>query len=458
MYYEERPLWNPRLEMMDREEIRRLQFEKLKKQLIRCYEQSPYYKSKFDKAKVNPNKLRSIDDYADYPFFDKDEERVSQEKSKDKLGHCLGMHIVCDPKKVIRISSTSGTTGKPTFTGYTQKDREAVNETGARCMWRIGARPGDVVLHAFVLSMWIAGAPVVDLIQNIGCCAVPIGALSGVERFAQIAKEVFPVQLNCTPSYAEYLIKNLPERTGIEAKEIGIKRITLAGEPGGSVPQIRQRIERGFGAKVYDMIGSTGAVFCSSMSCDAHAGMHFLAEDYCLFEIIDPKTLEPLPFEDGVEGEIVTTGLEKECAPLPRWRDKDFVQIFTEPCECGKPGFRFIIKGRADDMLLIRGVNVYPHAVKDVVMQFSPKVTGNIRIVLETPPPVVDPPLPVRIEHILDLPEAQVGLLASEIEHKIHHLLRFRAKIEMVLPGIITKTASATHKTNLLEKRYDQHS
>ena len=458
MLYEERPLWNPKIELMRREEIRKLQFENLKKQLIRCYEQSSYYKNKFGKAKVNPHKLRSLEEYAAYPFFDKEEERISQEESKEKLGHCFGMHIVCDPKKVIRISSTSGTTGKPTFTGYTQKDREAVNETGARCMWRIGARPGDVILHAFVLSMWIAGAPVVDLIQNVGCCAVPIGALTGVERFSQIAKEVFPVQLNCTPSYAEYLIKKLPERVGINARELEIKRITLAGEPGGSVAHIRQGIEEGFGAKVYDMIGSTGAAFCSSMSCDAHEGMHFLAEDYCLFEVVDPKTLEPLPLEDGVEGEIVTTGLEKECAPLPRWRDKDIVQVFTNPCECGKPGFRFIVKGRADDMLLIRGVNVYPYAVKDVVMEFSPKVTGNIRIVLDNSPPVVSPPLPLRVEYTPALAKEQIKTIAQEIEDRIHNLLRFRAKVEMIPPGKLSETISATHKSNLLEKRYEEKS
>ena len=231
-----RPLWNPKAELMDREELRKLQLEKLKKQLIRVYEESAYYKAKFDRHKVNPYQFRSLEQYRDYPFFDKEEERISQEESKEKMGHCLGMHITCDPKKVIRISSTSGTTGRPTFTGYTQKDREAVNETGARCMWRMGARPGDVVMHAFVLSMWIAGCPVVDLIQNFGACVVPIGALTGVERFAQIAREVFPTALNCTPSYAEYLIKNLPERAGVEAKDLGFKKIMVAGEPGGSIP------------------------------------------------------------------------------------------------------------------------------------------------------------------------------------------------------------------------------
>ncbi|MEW6262400.1 MAG: AMP-binding protein [Thermodesulfobacteriota bacterium] len=450
----DRPLWNPQRELMDRVELKRLQFEKLKKQLLRVYEQSPYYRAKFDRAGVNPHQFRSLEQYADYPFFDKEEERISQEESRLKESHPLGMHVVCDPRRVIRLSSTSGTTGRPTFTGYTQKDREAVNETGARCLWRTGARPGDVVLHAFVLSMWIAGCPVVDVLQNFGACVVPIGALTGVERFAQIAQEVFPKAVILTPSYAEHLIKTLPQKAGVRAQDLGLEVVCCSGEPGASIPHVRERIETGFGgARVYDAIGSTGAVFMSSVSCQAHAGMHFLAEDYCLFEVVDPKTLEALPLENGVEGEIVLTGLEKECAPLIRWRDKDIVQVFTEPCACGRPGFRFIVKGRADDMLLVRGVNVYPHAVKDVVMKFHPRVTGAMVIILESPPPQVEPPVPVRVEQAAGLPDAALPGLAREIEDQIHHRLRFTARVELVPPGTF---AGAYHKTQLFDRRYER--
>ena len=443
-------LWNPSVELMSPEEMRALQLEKLKRQLVRVYEESPYYKTKFDKAKVDPAKLGSLDEIRHYPFFDKDEERASQEQSKEQFRHPLGMHVTCDPKKVIRISSTSGTTGSPTFTGYTQKDREAVNETGSRCLWRMGTRPGDVVMHAFVLSMWIAGTPVVDLIQNYGATVVPIGARSGLPRFAQIAQEVFPKMLICTPSYAEYIIEKLPEKAGVDAKDLGIERLMVAGEPGAGIPQVRERIENGFGgATIYDTIGATGAVFLAACSSEHYEGMHFVAEDYCLVEIIDPKTLEVLPFEDGVEGEIVYTGLEKECAPLVRWRDKDIVQVFTEPAKSGLPGFRFIIKGRADDMLLVRGVNVYPHAIKDVIAGFAPRVTGLFKIVLEAPPPVVEPPVELRVE-IAD-GEDEVAV-AFDIEDRIHELLRFRARVETVSTGTFEGTH---HKAKLFERRYE---
>ncbi|MCP4624889.1 MAG: phenylacetate--CoA ligase [bacterium] len=449
-------LWNPTIELMPANEMRELQFEKLKKQLVRVYAESPYYRRKFTDAGLDPNKLSSWEQFGDYPFFDKEEERISQEESKAKMKHPFGMHITCDPKKVVRVSSTSGTTGKPTFTGYTQKDREAANEVGARMMWRIGSRPGDVVMHGFVLSMWIAGVPVVDLLQNLGACTVPIGALTGAKRFARIAREVFPVQLNCTPSYAEYLIKKLPEEAGVEAHDLGIKRIMVSGEPGGSIPEVRQRLSQGFGgAEIYDAIGSTHAVFVSSVSCEANAGMHFLADDYCLFELVNPDTLEAIPFEDGAEGEIVLTGLEKECAPAIRWRDKDIVQVFTEPCGCGRPGFRFVVKGRADDMLLVRGVNVYPYAIKDVVTSFHPRATGNIKIVLNEPPPVAKPPLPVKVELREKLPPEAARDLAKEIEDKIHHSLRFRAKVDLVDFGSLESKMGSTHKSQLILKAYE---
>jgi len=450
-----RHLWNPKIELMSRDEMKKLQLEKLKKQLIRVYEESSYYKTKFDNSGVNPYKLKSLEQYADYPFFDKEEERCSQEESKRQLGHPLGMHITCDPRKVIRISSTSGTTGKPTFTGYTQKDREVVSEIAARCLWRNGLRPGDVIMHAFVLSMWIAGCPVVDVLQNFGACVVPIGALTGLQRFASITREVFPKFLNCTPSYAEHIIKNLPEKAGIEAKNLGFETLTLSGEPGAAVPHIRERISDGFGgARIYDSIGSTHASFISAVSCDEHAGMHFLGEDYIYFEVIDSKTHEVLPFEDGVEGEIVLTGLEKECAPAIRWRDKDIVQVFIQQCKCGKPGFRFNVKGRADDMLLVRGVNVYPHAIKDIVLTFLPKVTGTIRIVLDNPPPVVNPPLKLRVEYAPEIPSEATKELAREIEDKVHHILRFRVSVEMVPPGAFDHAMGLTLKSELIEKRY----
>ena len=182
---------------------------------------------------------------------------------------------------------------QPTVQGYTEKDRQVANIVGRRLADVYGLEPGDIVLHGFVLSMWIAGFPVADVMQNIGACVVPVGALSGAERFAEIARNVAAVQLNCTPSYAQYLIEKLPERADIRASDLGIKRLLLAGEPGGSIPRVRECLSKGFGgAQVFDWIGATGGSLMSSVSCEANDGLHFLAEDYILLELVEPETLE----------------------------------------------------------------------------------------------------------------------------------------------------------------------
>lgn len=447
-------LWNPAAETMDAAELTALKVAKLRTQFTRVYEQSPYIKARFDAARVDPYAFRSLDQLADYPLFDKDLERESQEESRERHGHPLGMHIACDPRDVVRVSSSSGTTGKPTYTGYTEADRRVTNEIGARAQWRIGGAPGDVIMHAFVLSMWIAGSPVLDVLQHAGATTVPIGAMSGAARFVQVAQDLRPVQVNLTPSYARYLFAKAPEETGVSIADLGIERVTVGGEPGAGITHIREALSAGFGgARIYDSIGHTHASFFTSISCSAHAGMHFLADDFVHLEVVDPDTLESLPWEDGVTGEVVVTALEKECAPAIRWREKDIVTIHTAPCECGAPGFRFSIGGRADDMLLVRGVNVFPHAIKDVVESFAPHVTGEIRIVLNQPPPVANPPIPVRVELAEHTSPEIAARLAGDIAAAIHDRLRFSVAVDFAPAGSLT-SLGGTLKANLLDHAY----
>jgi phenylacetate-CoA ligase len=437
---------------MSRTELRALQFTKLQKLVERVYAQSPYYRQKFNDAGVSPDSLRSLDHYRDFPFFDKDEERLSQERSKQELGHPFGMHITCDRKQVNRVSSSSGTTGSPTFSGFTKADRAIAAENTARGLKRIGIEPGDVVLHASVLSMWIAGVPAVDSMMAYGACVVPVGALSGVERVAQIAQETRPRMIRTTVSFARHLAATMEQRTGIDPKQLGIEKVVVTGEPGGSIPEIYGEIEAGFGgATVYDNMGATGCHSPTGISCEAHAGIHFYAEDNAYFEIVDPNTMEPLPIENGVEGEIIFTGLERECGPLLRWRDKDIIRINTEPCECGRPGVRMTFKGRVDDMLLIKGVNVFPNAVRDVINRHSRLTTGNIRMVLPKPGPVVEPPVVVLVEHSSSALGDMLEKLKGELENALHHQLRFRADIQWQSEGEFELKTGATGKSKLVE-------
>ena len=445
-------LWNPTLERASRAQLIAMQEEKLRRLLQRVHAQSPYYREKFDRFGVDPAAFRNLDDYRTYPFFDKDEERTSQERSRNELGHPFGLHITCDPRQVNRVSSSSGTTGSPTFSGFTHADRQVMAENMARTMVRIGIEPGDVALHASVLSMWIAGLPILDALMSYGACVVPVGALSGVERVAQIARDVRPRLLLCTVSFAQHLIRTMMERTGIEPAGLGIEKVVVFGEPGGSIEEIWTAISHGFGgAEVYDLMGATGCHSPTGISCENHSGIHFFAEDSAIFEIVDPATLEPLSIEDGVEGEIVFTGLDRECGPLIRWRDKDIIQVRTEPCPCGRPGPRMLFKGRVDDMLLVRGVNVFPNAVRDVVNRASAATTGNIRIVKFSPAPVVEPPVPVKVEVHSRLTDTERSALKSDLEAAIHNYLRFRADVRLIEQGGFDVQTGATGKSRLVE-------
>ena len=446
-------LWNPEKELMSRSETRALQLVKLKSLLNRVYEQSPYYRDKFDRAGVNPQNLKSLEHYQEYPFFDKDEERASQEASRETARHTFGLHITCNPRSVNRVSSSSGTTGSPTYSGFTLKDREITNDNQARALVRLGIEPGDVVMHASVLSMWIAGIPGVDSMMAYGVCLVPVGALSGVERVAQIARDTRPKSIKCTVSFAQYLAKHMQERTGIDPATLGLEKVVVFGEPGGSIPEIYEPLEKGFGgAMVHDIMGATGCHSPTGISCEEHNGIHFYAEDNAMFEICDPESLQSLPVEDGVEGEIVFTGLERECGPLIRWRDKDIIQVTTEPCRCGRPGPRMLFKGRVDDMLLVKGVNVFPNAVRDVINKTSDLTTGNIRIVKSGPGPVVPAPVLVKVEVKAGLPDQKKQALAGDLDNAIHHQLRFRATFELIDEGEFELLKGATGKTRLVEQ------
>lgn len=446
-------LWDPVEESMSTSDLRDLQLAKLKTQLLRVDALSAFHRRRFRAAGVDPKDLRSLHDFTHFPVFDKLEERTSQAVSLAELGHPFGEHIVCSPTDVVRVSASSGTTGVPTYQGYTERDRRIANTLAARIMWRTGARPGEVVMHAFVLSMWIAGWPILDALQSFGATVVPIGAEGGATRFGVAAQNLKPAQVDFTPSYAEYLLRKLPD-AGIDPASLGIKRLLLGGEPGAGIPHVRERISAGFGnSAVYDAIGVTNAAFLCAVSCPQYQGMHFVGADYIYPELLDPESLQPLAWEDGAEGELVYTALEKECAPGIRWREKDHVRVHTRPCGCGRPGFRFEILGRTDDMLLVRGVNVFPHAIKDVVTSFAPRVTGSIRVVLDGPPPLAPSPLPILVESDRGLDPRQAEVLGRQIEERIHHLLRFRAQVQVVPASEFIEQVGTTFKAQLTMQR-----
>lgn len=448
-------LWNEAGETLSGEELEALQIEKLRELLLRVYEKSPYYREKFDKAGVNPHEFSSLAQYSAYPTFDKYEERESQARSKAELGHPLGMHITCDISEVNRMSASSGTTGTPSFQGHTRNDRLIQHENYARAFARIGLHPGDRVMFAGVMSMWIAGLPTLDAMMDYGINTIPIGALVGSVKVAEMASLTRPKGILATPSFLRHMLNKAQAETDIDLKTVGVEKLVVFGEPGGNVPEVIRELSEGFGgAEVYDIFGGTSCLNPIFISCPAHAGMHFFAPDTAYVELRDTDTGAFIPIEDGAEGEMIYTGLERECGPLIRFRDGDRMRVHTKPCSCGQPGWRMEVLGRVDDMLLVKGVNVFPSAIQDVVRRFEQDLTGNVRILKYDDSPVIEPPLQLWAECVGAPILAEKLAIAARLQAEIQRVLRFRAEVTLFDEGAMEMEYGATLKAKLIKKMY----
>jgi phenylacetate-CoA ligase len=444
--YMERKLWNERIETMSRDEMKSLQLERLKKQVEYNYRHSPFYREKMDSAGVEPGDIVSFESFAKIPLMTKDEQRRCQEESLEKYGDPYKL-LSCAPReKIVRINSTSGTTGTPTLYTLTRHDIDVVNEMHARKYWRAGIRPGDVMIQALSLSMFTGGLPLSQGIMHMGACVVPVGVEGGTRRVLDFIRLTCPSAIIATPSFGQYLIEKCPSISGKNAGELGLKWFFCAGEPGGGNPEVRKMLAEGFRAKVFDHTGGGHAFH--GISCneppEQFSGMHFVSEDHCLLELVDPATKNPISIEDQSAGEMVFTFLDWEGSPFMRYALGDVLKVYTSSCRCGMPGMRFEIIGRADDMLIVKGVNVYPEAVKTVIFKFRPKVTGFFRILLDKPGPLVEPPLNIVLEYDRSITAEDLATLEKEILMAFREDARIAPRLEWVpsetLPREMKKT------------------
>lgn len=449
-FYKERKLWNETIETLSRDQIRALQLEKLKKQVLYNHDNSPFYQKKFEEAGAKPEDIKTFEDFARVPVMTKDEHRKAQEESIETYGNPYTL-LACAPgEKIVRINSTSGTTGMPTLYTLTQHDVDVVNEMHARKYWRAGIRPGDVMLQALSLSMFTGGLPLSQGIMHMGACVVPVGIEGGTKRVLDFVRLTSPVAIIATPSFGQYLIEKCPDLTGKPARELGLRWFFCAGEPGGGNPEVRKMLAEGFGAKVFDHTGGGHAFH--GISCDEppeqFSGMHFVSEDHCLLELVDPATKEAVAITDGAVGEMVFTFIDWEGGPFMRYALGDMLRVSTQPCSCGMPGIRFKIIGRADDMLIVKGVNVYPEAIKTAILKFVPQVTGFFKILLDRPGPLVSPPLKIKIEYGEGLSDNDLPGLEEKMLDIFREEVRIAPDLEWVSPESIPRE---TKKTRYIE-------
>ncbi|MCJ7616766.1 MAG: AMP-binding protein [Desulfobacterales bacterium] len=448
---------NDLLDAMSPEQIKEYQEEKLRSQLQYCYYNSSFYKRKFDEFGAHPNDIKTIEDLRALPvFMNKEQERQNASESLEKENHPFGTHLCAPVSNVYLTGTTSGTTGTPTFTyTFTRNDIELnAQGLGHRFAYN-GVKKGDRILFIFALGIY-ATTMTLWGIRSIGALPIDIDARAGSEMMLSIADLTKPSYMATTVSLAEYLIGKSPSIIGKEVGELKLKGLMLTGEVGVGIPELKKRIETVYGCPVYDYWAPAGHAIAISCKSDEYSGMHGVSPDLCTsFEdLVDPETKKSVPIEDGAVGEMVITSLNREAAPLIRYATGDIIQLFTKSCpHCGFPGKRITLVGRSDDMLVVKGVNIYPSAIKKTLESFTPRVTGEMRIVLDEPPPRVVPPLKLKVEYGARTREPELEGLAKEISQATHDHLKIRPSIEWVEPNTLEKS---TRKTPVFEKRYEE--
>jgi len=335
----------------------------------------------------------------------------------------------------MRVYSTSGTTGVPCYIAVTPRDLDIWTEISARSYVAAGIRRGRRVVSTYSLGPFVAGAAG-DSLTKIGVTHIPVGT-GNTERLVGAVRRLGADVLMGTPSYAVHLIDWCRAR-GIATETLGIKQFAVAGEPGGGDPVIRARIESAFRCQVNEVMGIGDISISLWGECEEQGGMHFGGRDFVHVELIDPASGAALPLEDGATGEAVYTALEREAMPLLRFRSRDHVVVNARPCSCGRTAPRVRCIGRTDDMLIVRGVNVFPSAIRTVVNRFAPAVGEVMQVRPSRRGVQQEPPLRVLVE-LAPGGAAEPGL-AERIETAIRSALVVRTRIELVPHGTLPRS------------------
>ncbi len=418
-----------------------IQSKALLRELQYIWGNSRFYDEKFSNAGIEPGEIKGIEDLHKIPFTEKQELRESQATTRP-----LGKHAATEIENVIRIYSTSGTTGTPTYIGLTRHDRGVWRETSNRAMWACGMRPHHIV--PLPIGTFFIAASYGEAIENLGATLVPVG-VGATDRLIGALRNLSANYLLATASFPLYL-SNYCKDNGINSRTLGIEGFMLGGEPGAGIPHVRRQIEETFGADVRETMGNGDMLGLMWAECEYKNGMHFVGQGSCHTEIIKPDTGEVLKIDEGVEGEMIYTSLDRECQPLIRFRTRDHVVVTQTSCECGRTGYCIKCIGRTDDMLIISGVNVYPSAVRDVIGGLAPRVTSEIQILLQESPPSVKPPMKIKVEHG-EFP-GDLSQLKAGIEGLLRKKLIFSSNVELVPPGTLPKFE---YKAKLVKKAYE---
>ena len=427
--------------------VRRIQEENLVAQMAYLKENSPFYQDTLAKAGVDFDDIRSIEDLQNLPYTFKTDIRKSLAASKP-----FGLHLAADPRDVVQMQASSGTTGSPSYVALTEPDVEMWNEMSARCFFACGVRPADLVLHGFSLAKgFVGGIPVMQALQYMGAVDVPIGADGGADRLLRACADTRPRCIIGAPNFVLHLGEKAEKILGVKASELGVERVIVGGEPGGGIPAIRNRIEELWGAKCTEMLGGTDLGMAYWAECDEQDGMHMVSMDHIITELLDPDTGDIIPFEEGARGEMIYTAITRQASPVLRFRSGDFIEVLGTSCTCGRTGPKIRCIGRTDDMLIVRGANVFPSAIHSIVNDMMPDTNGIMRVVADFDGHTTQGALKVIVERGIARDPANDAALKSQLETRLRDALVFKADITIVAANTFEKPGAAKVALTLRE-------
>jgi phenylacetate-CoA ligase len=403
--------------------------ESYRTQIAYLLERSPFYREKLGSSVSD-----RLVDIAQLPLTAKEELRESVTPESP-----FGARFCADPSELVRIYSTSGTTGAPSYIPLTAGDLDNWVTASARSYAASGIAAGQRIVSTYNAGPFVAGAAL-GAFERLGLTHIPVGT-GNTERLVRAIEQLRPEAVVLTPSYAAHLAETF------DLRESSVERVLVAGEPGGGEPAFRAKLEDGWGAKVTEAMGIGDIGVSLWGECEEQDGMHLGARGFVHAELIDPETEAALELEDGAQGELVLTHLQHRAAPLLRFRTRDHVEVRTSPCPCGRTGPRIRCLGRTDDMLIVRGVNVFPSAVRDVVSGFAPEVSGHVLVRPQSAGVKQEPPLPVSVELAKDATPDTA--LADAIRERLRNVLVIQTRVELVQWGTL---ARSEYKSKLVER------
>jgi phenylacetate-CoA ligase len=426
--------WLPELERADPRDRDRLVLAKLQAQVRYAWERSPFYRRKWEAAGVAPDRLRSLEDLARFPVVHKAELRAAQTAVPP-----FGDYLCIAPGEVARIHGTSGTTGRPTVFGIGADDWRRIGEAHARVLWAAGLRPGDTLLVCSFFSLYLGSWGALVGAERLGATAFPFGAGASGQTLAAVqwARDLRPAAFYGTPSYALHLAETA-RREGIDPRTLGFRLLLFSGEPGAGIPATKRLIEETFGGACIDM-GSMAEMtpWMTNGECAHRTGMH-LWQDLVYTQVCDPERHEPLPY--GAEGTPVYTHLERTSQPMIRLVSGDRARWTDAPCPCGRtyPRLPAGLYGRYDDMIVVRGENIYPSAVEDTLRAIE-GFGGEFRVIVSRREAMDE--LLVRAEFAPEhaAPERRQAL-AARMRERLRARLGIHPVIDLVPAGTLERT------------------